>query len=190
MLERHSGYASWALWADRGPDATPKAGVGDLSVFDQERHPDLLETLNPDVVFLGLNASSREMGSQPWANFHDPSPRANDFKIRYALAGTPFHGAYLTDVFVHHHETDSAEVKEHSRRQPEWVADQVARLEAELEDLGSESPLLVAFGGDAHAVVAKHLPRHRLVKVPHYSTYVSKEVYRSQVLGVLDAAGS
>lgn len=187
ILQRHGRYASWAVWTEVDAEERPKAGIGDLSVFDLACHPEALDALNPNVVFLGLNASSRDLHPAPWSNFHDSSPRANDFKIRYALAGTPYYGAYMTDVLVDHHETDSAKVTIRVREEPEWVAGQVARLRDELADLGSSSPLIVAFGGEAYRLASRSLPDHRVVKVPHYANYVSKETYRDQVLTALAA---
>jgi hypothetical protein len=51
------------------------------------------------------------------------------------------------------------------------------------------SPTLIAFGADAYRVAADHIPHDRysrLVKVRHYSDYMSKEAYRARVPGELD----
>lgn len=185
---KHGAHASWAVWREAAPTDKPKAHVGDLSVLDLEANPELLDTLKPEVVLLGLNASTRDMRATPWANFHDSSPRANDFKIRYALQGTPYWGAYMTDVLVGHHETDSSKVRSRVAHEPEWVEAQVARLKNELTDLATPSPLLVALGGDAYSLASTHLPGYRIVKVAHYAHYVSREKYREEVLRVLDRA--
>ena len=57
------GYSSWAVWKRIGPGDAPKKDVGDLSVLDPDRNPALLESLNPNLVLLGLNAASRELAS-------------------------------------------------------------------------------------------------------------------------------
>lgn len=89
---------SWAVWADALPGEGVKAGVGDLSVLDPDANPDLLQTLNPDVVMLGINGSGAST-PDAFSNFHDASPRANRFKLRHAYRGTPYWGAYLTETF-------------------------------------------------------------------------------------------
>jgi hypothetical protein len=48
-------YASWAVWADQGD--TPKSNIDDLSVLDPEKNPRLLESLNGEIIFIGLNIS-------------------------------------------------------------------------------------------------------------------------------------
>jgi len=48
-------YASWAVWADQGD--TPKSNIDDLSVLKIERNASLLETLQANLIFLGLNIS-------------------------------------------------------------------------------------------------------------------------------------
>jgi hypothetical protein len=182
-------YSSWAVWKRIGPGDAPKKDVGDLGILDPDRNPALLESLNPNIVLLGLNASSREIAPAPWLNFHDPSPMANDFKIRFALKETPYWGAYMTDVFTGLHETDSAKVKSWIKRDPVGVAKQLARLESELVDIGAVEPLLVAFGGTAYGVLQARLSRkHRMIKVTHYAHQIGKEKYRDEVLRVLDGA--
>ena len=95
LKDKYGHYSSWAVWADEGK--RPKDNMGDLSVFDLEANPGLLQQLKPDTVLVGLNVS-RGCIETPLGNFHDPRPEAMDFKIRYALRGSPFWGAYMTDI--------------------------------------------------------------------------------------------
>lgn len=182
-------YSSWAVWKRIGPGDPPKQDIGDLSVLDPDRNPALLVSLNPNIVLLGLNAASRAIAPAPWANFHDPRPVATDFKIRFALEDTPYWGAYMTDVLVGLHETDSTQVQRWIRQNPAGVDAQIARLETELADIGAVDPLLVAFGRAAYTVLRSRLGKiHRLVKVTHYAHQIGKERYRDEVLRVLDEA--
>ena len=183
-------YSSWAVWAPQVPAGGVKSGTGDISVLDPSKNPELLDSLNPNVVLVGLNAATRPLASDDaWVNFHDPRPTANDFKIRFALEGTPYWGAYMTDVFVGLHETDSSKVKAWMRANPDEVSRHLARFEQELSYLGAPDPLLVAFGGMVYDVLNAHLgSRYRIVKVTHYAHQVSKEKYRASVLEALDRA--
>lgn len=183
-------YSSWAVWNSRGSATAVKAGMGDLDVLDPDKKPELLASLSPDVVLVGLNAATRPLSSdEAWVNFHDPRPVANDFKIRHALEGTPYWGAYMTDVFIGLHETDSGKVKTWMRANPDEVQEHLRRFESELSDLGSADPLLVAFGGMVFDVLQEHLgSNYRVVKVTHYAHQISKENYRNEMLEVLDTA--
>jgi hypothetical protein len=72
------------------------------------------------------------------------------------------------------------------------VAESVERLLGEFDDLKSESPTVIAFGGSAYLLAAKHLPANRysrLVRVTHYSDYISQTAYRERVLSELAAEG-
>lgn len=179
-------YSSWAVWKRIGPGDAPKKDVGDLSILDPDQNPALLESLNPNIVFLGLNAASRPIASEPWVNFHDSRSVANDFKIRFALQDTPYSGAYMTDVLVGLHETDSAKVSRWIKRNPSGVEEQIARFERELADIGAVNPLVVAFGGAAYDALRLRLgTSYRSVKVMHYAHQIGKERYRGEVLRVL-----
>jgi hypothetical protein len=181
-------YSSWAVWKRIGSGDAPKKDIGDQRI-DPDKHPEFLETLNPNIVLLGLNAASRTIASEPWVNFHDSRSVANDFKIRFALEETPYWGAYMTDVLVGLHQTDSATVSRWITCNPVGVDRQIARLERELIDIGAVDPLLVAFGGVAYDVLRVHLAKkYRLVKIPHYAHQISKEQYREKVLRVLEEA--
>lgn len=94
VRKRFGHFASWAVWAEAGEN--PKDNIADISVLNLKENPDLLQTLHSNAIFLGLNIS-RPI-ERPLGNFHDPRPMATDFKIRYALRGTPYWGSYMTDI--------------------------------------------------------------------------------------------
>ena len=185
---RWGDYSSWAVWAPRGASEPAKSHIDDLSVLDPDVNPGLLDILRPDVVLLGLNASSRgaEMEPEPFRNFHDGSRHGRDFRIRDALAGTPYWGAFMTDVIEGHPETDSAKVVRYVRANPDAIRAQVERLEAKLADLGTTDPLLVAFGREAHRLADQFLgAAHRIVYATHYSHQVSPGPYRDGLLAAI-----
>ena len=55
IQDKYGEFASWAVWVNE--DIKPKSNIGDMSVFDLDRNPNLLETLNPNVIMVGLNFS-------------------------------------------------------------------------------------------------------------------------------------
>ena len=181
IKRKHGAYASWAVWAQ--PTGRPKSNTGDLSVLDPELNPALLRTLRPDVVMVALNLS--RFSPAPFGNFHDASPESQDYKIRYAFANTRYYGAYMTDLIKEVVMLKSSDLKRHLAANPTLVGENMLKLLEEFDDLGCESPTLIAFGNDAHRLAAQHVPSSRysrLVGITHYSHYISKEHYREQVL--------
>ena len=56
----------------------------------------------------------------------------------------------------------------------------------ELKDLGSVNPTIIAFGNDAYSILLRNFKnQYKVLKVPHYANYTSKEKYREQVNAVL-----
>jgi hypothetical protein len=187
IKEKHGAYASWAVWAEP-TGGRPKSNIADLTVLDPDQNPRLLETLRNDVVMVGLNLS--RFFPISFGNFHDPSPEAQDFKIRYAFAGTPYYGAYMTDLIKGVVMLESSKLMRYLVSNPSLVSENAQRLLEEFEDLRCASPTLIAFGRDAYLLAAKTVPSSRylrLVKVTHYSHYISKEQYRARVLTELAA---
>lgn len=185
IKQKHGAHASWAVWAE--PGDTPKSNVSDLSVLDPDHNPMLLDSLRPNVVMLGLNIS--RPFAEAFRNFHDPSPSAQDFKIRFAFTGSPFYGAYMTDIIKDVVMVDSGDLLRHLRENPSLAHENIERLLGAFQDLGYLAPTVIAFGGDVHRLAAKLLPRSRLgrlVRVTHYSRYMSQEAYRGAVLAELN----
>jgi hypothetical protein len=176
IREKYGYWASWAIWADEG--ATPKSNVGDLTVFET---PEVLNALNPEVVLVGLNISRGSIRA-PFANFHDLRSEATDYKIRYALKGSPFWGGYMTDIIKDFDQKSSGKVVSYLKANKQFERENVEIFRQELKDLGAINPTIIAFGGDAYSILTKNFgDRLTVLKVPHYANYTSKETYRDAV---------
>ena len=181
IRRKHGTYASWAVWAP--PSGAPKSNMGNLDVLDERTNPSVLAELNPEVVMIGLNLS-RSRPDKPFLNFHDPSPVANDFKIRFAFSGTDFWGAYMTDVIKEVVELRSRHLLDNLKLHPELVSHNMETLRGELADLGHPKLVVLAFGGTAYSLLDQNLgPDHYslLVHITHYSHRISKENYKEAV---------
>ena len=181
IKQRHAGYASWAIWADAS--AKPKSNIGDMRILDPDSSPALLKTIRNDVVMVGLNIS--RSFSEPFRNFHDPSSKANDFKIRHAFANTDYYGAYMTDIVKHVEMVKSNSLMHFLKENLSVLGRNVKNLLEEFEDLHCVRPTILAFGTATHGLVADNVPSNaysRLVKLTHYSHRISKEEYRQTVL--------
>lgn len=185
IKDKHGHYASWAIWAREGDK--PKDNIGDLSVFDSDSNPGLLAQLKPNFILVGLNISRRI--ETPLGNFHDPRPQAMDYKIRFALKGTPLWGAYMTDIIKGFEQKVSGKMMAHLKTNPQFERENAKRFREEVCDLGVENPTIVAFGCDAHKILCRNfMGEYRILLLPHYSNYSSRETYRDEVSAALKEA--
>jgi hypothetical protein len=138
IKKKHGGYASWAVWAEA--TERPKSNIGNMSIFDLGSNPDLTQVLKNTVVMVGLNIS-RSL-SEPFRNFHDSNPRANDFKIRYAFQNTEYYGAYMTDIIKDLEMINSNDVLKHLKADPALIRTNVSRFREELRDLNAREPII------------------------------------------------
>jgi len=183
IKKKYGHYASWAIWAHEGE--RPKDNVGDLSVFDTNNNVRLLQQLNPNIILVGLNISRRIEVSL--ANFHDARSQAMDFKIRYALRGSPFWGAYMTDIIKDFEQKASGKVMSYLRTDKPFEEENVKAFREEINDLGIDNPTIIAFGRDAHSVLTRNFRNeYKISRIPHYSNYSSKEKYREEVKCILE----
>ena len=149
-----------------------------------QKNTRLLESLNGEIIFIGLNIS-RPI-ENPLGNFHDPRPMATDFKIRYALKDTPYWGAYMTDIIKDFEEKALGKMMKYLKTDPAFEKENVEMLRSEIALLGCSDPLIIAFGKDAEAIARTNLGQEfKVCGIPHYANYSSKEKYREQVLDLL-----
>ena len=189
IKRKYGGCSSWAVWAPASKG--PKSNISDLRLFDRATNPAMLNTLNPAVVMVGLNIS--RSFDEPFRNFHDPSPRANDFKIRHAFAHTPYYGAYMTDIIKNVEMVKSTDLLKHLRANPGLIRSNIATFRDELGDLPCRRPTILAFGVAAFSLLAENLlPAEylSLIRLTHYSHQIGKEKYRETVLSQISSSFS
>jgi hypothetical protein len=179
IKQKHGRYASWAVWADASEK--PKSNMGDVSHFKNES---VLSLLKNNVVMVGLNFSRPVRVSEPFINFHDPNPRANDFKIRYAFKDSAYYGAYMTDIIKFLEEVDSKNVMKYLKERQEIIEKHLEKFRDEMRDIRATAPTILAFGKDAHKILSENLNKNeycKLIKLTHYSHHIGKEAYKEAV---------
>lgn len=179
---KYGHVCSWAVWEKA--DEKPKSNIANMDVFDVDKNPDLLETLRTDVVMVALNFSRDVAFKKPFMNFHDAYPHAQDFKIRYAFEGTPFYGAYMTDIIKDFPMLSSEDVLSHVKANPDEVTAQLNRFRDEMIFINAGSPTLLAFGRQTFEILKKGLDENEysnLIRLTHYSHQISKENYREEI---------
>ena len=177
IKRKHGSYASWAVWADASEK--PKSNMGDVSHFKSES---VLSSLQKNIVMVGLNISRPVC--EPFMNFHDPNPRANDFKIRYAFKDSAYWGAYMTDIIKSFEEKDAKNVMKHLRKRPEIIEKNLKTFREEMQDLKATAPVILAFGQATHKILNENLNKNeyrKLIKLTHYGYRIGKEAYKEAV---------
>jgi hypothetical protein len=184
ITNKFGEFASWAVWADEG--SKPKSNIGDMSIFDFNNNPGLLEILNPNVVMVALNFS-RSVNKTPFINFHDSRPQGQDYKIRYAFRDTKFYGAYMTDIIKDFEEKVSGNVKSYLKENPDFELGNIELFKQEIAELKCADPFIIAFGNITYEILKKHFGEsYRIQKVMHYSQQISKESYKDVIWETLN----
>ena len=98
-----------------------------------------------------------------------------------------FHATVIPKIIKNYVEIDSAKIPVYLRENPEVERENIDFFLGELKDLEVDDPAIICFGGEAHKIVSRNLKkRFHIFKVPHYATYMSKEVYREKIKRVID----
>ena len=181
IKEKYGYWSSWALWAEIGD--TPKSNVGDLSIFEGD---EFLNHLNAEFVLVGLNIARADI-EKPLANFHSSLSRAQDYKIRYAIKDTFLSGAYMTDVIKDFNEVDSGKLITYLKNNKQFELDNIKVFKKEIQDLGAINPTLVALGDATYDILVRNITEYKVLKIKHYSHYMSKEKYRKEISIFLEA---
>jgi hypothetical protein len=180
-LKSRFGYCgSWAIWSKASD--TPKSNVGDLSLLNLDLNKNLLNQINPNIVFVALNFS-RETTKEDFANFHDPRSMSQDYKIRYALQDSELWGGYMTDIIKDYPEKSSNKMMSYLKKDSTIEKDNCKLFLEEMDLLKTNNPKIIAFGNDAYLILTRNFKdKFNIIKVPHYANYISKEKYRELVL--------
>lgn len=184
VKHEYGHFASWAIWKEEGVKS--KDNIGDLSVFNLSKNPDLLSILRTDLILVGLNIS-RPI-ELPLANFHDSRSTAQDYKIRYAFKNTPFWGAYMTDIIKDFEQISSGKMRDYLKKNKDFEMYNVDLFRKELFEIRAVNPTIIAFGTDAHSVIERNFKNEfQLIKLPHFSNFINPEKYREEVISILSA---
>jgi len=183
IKDKYGHFASWAIWAHEVE--TPKSNMGDLTVLNPDINKNLLSELNPNMIMVALNFS-KNVKHESWGNFHSNRPMATDYKTRYALRGSILWGAYMTDIIKDYPEKESGNMVKFLKSHKAFEEKNAEFFRQELKDIGSKNPLLVAFGNAVFDILKRNFTdEFKIIKIPHYAHYISKEKYREQVKNVI-----
>lgn len=169
IKEKYGYTSSWAVWSEENIDT--KSGMDGALLFENPN----LDSLNPNIILVGLNIS--EKIERIFGNFHPQTTRAQDYKIRYAIHGTIFWGAYMTDI-IKKEEKISGNLMKYVSINKEFKQNSIKLFEQEIIDIGSQNTILVAFGNDSYNILKPLKEKYTIFKVPHYSAFISPDYLR------------
>ncbi len=172
---KYGNVSSWALWTEP-VDIRSKLSMEDILLFENPSHK-TLELLNPNIILVGLNISEKIL--RTFGNFHPDKTSAQDYKTRFALRGTMFCGAYMTDIIKSYEEKISGNLMKYLSENKDFEKENVKMFEQELLDIGSQNVIIVAFGNDSYNILKRNLKdRYTIYKVPHYSAFIKLDSFR------------
>ncbi len=180
IKNNYGHMSSFAIWSKIEENQKPKYGVGDITHFYNTENLNI----NRNIILVGLNLSGRGTIDKPFSNFHNPKSTSHDYKIRFAVQDTIFNGAYMTDIIKDYEEVMSNKVMQYLRKNPEVLNENLKSFEKELQDIGSNNPIIIAFGNDSFNILSKLKNKYKIYKVSHYSSCISKEKLREQFLKI------
>ncbi len=194
IKSNYGKVASWAVWKayDKNDFASNMEVDG---LFDLDKNPQILYQLQNNIVMVGLNFSVPLQNSPDFHNFHsyegaklNHTTLRNASKIRYAFNGTPYWGAYMTDIIKNYFESKSANVKISN------INEDIKIFREELKTLQADRPLIIAFGSKVYSLLKNNLEKteySKLIKITHYSYYsgccAAYEGYKNKVLSQIYA---
>lgn len=175
IKEKYGNISSWALWSDN-VNIRSKLEMNTISFFENPTQI-TLNILNPNIVLVGLNIS--EKIERVFGNFHPDKTNAQDYKTRFALHGTMFWGAYMTDIIKSYEEKISGNLMKYLSKNKDFEKENIKLFEQELIDIGSQNTVIVAFGNDSYNILKRNLKdKYKIYKVPHYSAFIQLDSFR------------
>jgi len=183
IKKKYGNVASWAVWYDEGQKPMTNMGI---DIFNINKNPSLLETLNNNVIMVGLNVSMR-ISEKPFVNFHtdDPTKSAGPvYKVRHAFKRTKYYGAYMTDIIKNCEMVAQGEVLAFLKNNPEIIKANISVFRNELLYIQAKKPLILAFGNATYYILNNYLDKDcysKLIKIAHYSCYINKKDYWDKV---------
>ena len=94
----------------------------------------------------------------------------------------------MTDIIKDYEQKSSGKkMMTYLRSHKSFEQENVALFREELTDLGKTDPTLIAFGNDVYSILNRNFKdEFKILKVPHYANYSSKETYRDQVNNIVN----
>ena len=180
--------SSWAVWAT--PQKAWNKAKDNISIKCLSEE-EIISQVNGSFMLVSLNPSNKSKHPDkdknnieritPWASFHSGLGRSKDYKLRYALYGTEYWGAFITDLFPGLDETVTSEYED-------WISihsEQAIERVFNIRDKMKTQPTIIAIGDDVYEILSDVCWKKgvNIKKISHFSRrYVGHSQYRSLIL--------
>ena len=85
----------------------------------------------------------------------------------------------MTDIIKDFEQVISGTVASYLNNNRGFEEQNIELFKQELQDLKVTNPLLIAFGNHSYNILNRHFTdKYQIIKIPHYSNYISKERYK------------
>jgi len=186
---KYGKEASWAIWD------TP---------FSLKDYQKVERRIRTDVVLVALNTSGDITEDFDFSDFHNDGHGrnlaggtiANANKLIYAFKNTPYEGAYMTDIIKYEtikgkvqNPANAEEVVNFLEKHPEIRDENIRKFKEELEFIGSENPLIIAFGPKVYNILIIGKISNVCQVPPYFARckYNKKEEYKKAVWKAIDS---
>ncbi|WP_200331210.1 hypothetical protein [Leucobacter sp. L43] len=163
----HTSIDSWAVWElDDSGELTGKQTFPTANALEDVHGRAIIVALNPGGTETGLANRPK------WSNFHAPAGH-NDIFLAHAFRGTPYWGAYMTDLHPSIWQSNSALVRPESELVQLAVEDLIAKVN-QLADVDT----IVCIGGHCYREVSRRakliesqtgISPESILRITHYS---------------------
>ena len=88
----------------------------------------------------------------------------------------------MTDIIKDFEEKVSNNMMKYINNNKQIEKENIIKFEEELKSIGSEYPIIIAFGNDSYKILKRNFKQYNICKAIHYSHFISKEKYREKFL--------
>lgn len=93
----------------------------------------------------------------------------------------------MTDIIKDFEQKISGNVIRYLKLNKTFETNNIEKFLDEIRDLKCNKPQIIAFGNDTHKILSNNLSsEYSIIRIPHYSNYISKENYKKQVDRILN----
>jgi hypothetical protein len=68
------------------------------------------------------------------------------------------------------------------RKNKTFEKENTLKFEQELKDIGSKSPIIIAFGNDSYKILKRNFKQYKIYKVSHYSHFQNVYKFREEFI--------
>ena len=175
LKKKYGDVSSFAIWRSVN-------NISDISMFNGE---EILKKINENYIFIALNPAEHPKSEEirVFGNFHSSYRYQRDYKLCYALKGTKYYGAYITDLFKSFRYTNRADLKKALKEREKDIKNDFDSLLEEIEIINKEA-VLVFIGKCIFHFFNKYFKNkiiNKTVYITHFSYVCGKEWYRETI---------